>query len=157
VTQPPQESIHAAGYGPPPGPPPGGYGPPPGYGGPPGAPPGAPPGGFGPPGGYGMPPPPPGGMGGMPQYPGMGPMQNGPEPNVWLPLVLSIMCIFCCWPLGIVGIVLSIIAIVKKGNGDWDGARTLAKIATIGGAIVAALGFVFFVIYFIAVAAGSIR
>jgi hypothetical protein len=153
----PHDAISTAGYGPPPGPPPGGYGPPPGYGGPPGAPPGAPPppGGFPPPGGYGMPPPPPHGMG-MPQYPG-GPMQSGPEPNVWLPLVLSIACIFCCWPLGIVGIILSIIAITKKSSGDWEGARTLSKIATIGASIVAALGLVFFIIYFILMAVGSIR
>ncbi|HRG99675.1 MAG TPA: CD225/dispanin family protein [Polyangiaceae bacterium] len=133
-------TTHAAGFGPPGGgPPPGGYGAPPpgapgGYGGPP-------PGGYGgpPPGGYGGPPP---GYGGAP--PG-GPLMPGAggDVNTTLPLVLSIVSLFCCGlgtVLGIIGIVLSVQASNAKSMGDVEGARGKAKMAVILASVGIALG-----------------
>lgn len=119
------------GFGPPGGPPPGGGGgggfggppPPGGYGGPP-------PGGFGPPGGF----PPPGG----PMMPGA-----GGDVNTTLPLVLSIVSLFCCGLgtlLGIGGLVLSIQASNAKKSGDIMTAQQKAKTATILAGIGIALG-----------------
>ena len=124
------------GYGgPPPGAPPGGGG----YGGPP---PGAPPGGYG---GYGGPPPGGGGYGGPPPQgfgppgggfpPPGGPMMPGPggDVNTTVPLVLSILSVIpCCNPFfGIPALVLAILAMNAKKAGDFEGARSKAKISLI--------------------------
>ncbi|GAA3727272.1 hypothetical protein HDA32_003665 [Spinactinospora alkalitolerans] len=117
-------------YGPPSGPQnPGGYGPPPG---------GYPGGGY-PGGGY------PGGG-----YPGGQP--GGQPPSNWLiPSILT--TIFCCLPLGIVGIVFATQVNSKWTVGDYAGAEDSAKkakmftlIGAIGGFVVVALYILFVVI-----------
>ncbi|HQY63911.1 MAG TPA: CD225/dispanin family protein [Polyangiaceae bacterium] len=140
-------STRAAGFGPPAGggaaPPPGGYGAPPpgGYGAPP-------PGGYGapPPGGYGAPPP--GGYGGPPGSGGAppgGPLMPGAggDINTTLPLVLSVLSLFCCGlgtVLGIIGVVLSVQASNAKNRGDLESARGKAKMAVILASVGIALG-----------------
>ncbi len=139
----PDGSLHTAGgYGPPGG---GDYGAPPGgpFAGPPpggggfGAPPG---GGFGPPpGGYGFGPP----GGGFP--PPGGPMMPGAggDVNTTLPLVLSIVSIFCCGfgtILGIVGVVFALQASNAKKTGDLETARAKAKTSLIVAIVSMALG-----------------
>jgi hypothetical protein len=150
VPDPTNGPLHAAGgYGPPGGggyggpPGGGGYGGPPGgggYGGPPGAPPGGggfgpPPGGYGgPPGGYGAPPPqgfgPPGGyqQPGGPMMPGM-----GGDVNTTLPLVLSILSLVLCCNLlfGGLGLFFAIQAGNAKKVGDFETARSKAKLSII--------------------------
>lgn len=143
--------VHAGGYGPPGGGPPGYGGPPgggpPGYGGPPGGgppgyggPPGAPPGyGGPPPGGYG---PPPGGFGGAPQFgpPGFGPggfapppaAPGGPnEPLAIISLVLGLVSLpggCCCslliLPIAIGGGVTGIIALQKANANPYVSSST---------------------------------
>lgn len=152
VTEPTNEIIRAAGYGPPGG----GYGGPPGGGMPPGGgyggpPPGAPPGG-----GYGGPPPgapPGGGYGGPPPgggfgpppgggFPGGGPMMPGAggDVNTTLPLILGILSIFCCWPAAIFIIIFAVQAKNLKNQGQIEAARSKAKTATIVGWIIVGLG-----------------
>jgi hypothetical protein len=144
----------AAGYGPPGGPPPGGYGPPPGgYGPPPGGygpPGGAPPGGgYGPPPGYGQPPgygPPPGGFG--PQMP-VGPQFN---PLAITSMVLGILSIpsCCCWfagaPLAIAGLVLGVVGLqkIRANPQTWrGGGMAVAGIVMASIGILLALGALF--------------
>ncbi len=67
----------------------------------------------------------------------------GGDVNTTLPLVLSIVSLFCCGfgtLLGIVGIVLSVQAGNAKKMGDIEGARGKAKTATILAAIGIGLG-----------------
>jgi hypothetical protein len=92
----------------------------------------------------------------MPPPPPLAPQGYGdPNINTWLPLTLSILTIFCCWPIGIVGIVLSIVAMTKKSHGDYDGARTMAKVATILSGIFFALGVIGLAVYIAAGLAGA--
>lgn len=74
---------------------------------------------------------PPGGapMGGGPMMPGA-----GGDVNTTLPLILSIVALFCCGLgtlLGIGGLVLSMQAGTAKKNGDLVTAQAKAKTATI--------------------------
>jgi hypothetical protein len=69
----------------------------------------------------------------------------GGDVNTTLPLVLSIVSLFCCGLgtiLGIIGIVLSVQAGNAKNMGDIEGARGKAKTATILAAIGIGIGLV---------------
>jgi hypothetical protein len=69
----------------------------------------------------------------------------GGDVNTTLPLILSILSLFCCGLgtiLGIVGIVLSVQAGNAKNMGDIEGARGKAKTATILAAIGLGLGII---------------
>ncbi len=67
----------------------------------------------------------------------------GGDVNTTLPLVLSVISVFCCGfgtILGIIGIVLSVQAGSAKNMGDIEGARGKAKMATILAAIGIGIG-----------------
>jgi hypothetical protein len=86
---------------------------------------------------------PPGGapMGGGPMMPGAG----GGDVNTTLPLILSIVSLFCCGLgtlLGIGGLVLSLQAGTAKKNGDLVTAQAKAKTATILAAVGIGIGLV---------------
>jgi uncharacterized protein YqhQ len=85
---------------------------------------------------YGTPPPPP--SGGAPAY--GGPVA-GPPPNY---LVLAIVSLLCCWPVGIPAVVFAARVNSKWAQGDHAGAaeasrkaKTFAIIALVLGVIVA--------------------
>ncbi len=142
---PPPGEGNYGGSTPPPPPPPGGgnYGgatppPPPGGGNYGGATPPPPPGGGGYDGGaYGAPPPPAGGYGGPPA---------GPPPSN--NLILAIVSLLCCWPIGIPAVVFA-----AQVNGKWnagdqagavsaaDKAKKFALAALVLGVIAIIIGF----------------
>jgi hypothetical protein len=121
---------------PPPPPPP----PPPGSGdGGYGAPPPPPPPGSGD-GGYGAPPPPMGGPGG-----------SAPPNN----LVLAIISLLCCWPIGIPAVIFAAQVNGKWASGDQAGAIEASAKARKFAIIALVLGIVASIIYFIVIAAGG--
>jgi hypothetical protein len=94
---------------------------------------------------YNQPPPPPGGAYGAPQQPaGPAPANN---------LVLAILSIFCCWPLGIAAIVMAAQVNGKWARGDAAGAhdsaakaKKFAIWAIIAGVVIWVLYVLFFVV-----------
>lgn len=164
--------------GPPPGAPPGGYGPPGGappggYGGPPGQPPGGygpPPGGFGglppgggpPPGGYGQPP---GGFGGYPPPPSPpggalpGPAQDiKKQATTWL-IVAAATFFLCGNCFGFIGGVLCFLAMQAADQNNVPDAESKlkwGKIITITGGVLAILGVIMSIIYYMLVVAAAV-
>ena len=54
------------------------------------------------------------------------------RPNHTLHLVLAIVAtIFCCLPLGVVAIVFAAIGMSREGSGDYAGAESAARTASI--------------------------
>jgi hypothetical protein len=66
---------------------------------------------------------------------------DGGDVNTTLPLILSIVSIFCCCPLGVAPIIFAIVAINAKTKGELESARSNAKIASILSYILIGFGF----------------
>jgi hypothetical protein len=136
---PPGDGSHG-GSTPPPPPPAGGS-----YGG--STPPPPPPGGGDYGGGaYGAPPPPAGGYGGPPA---------GPPPGN--NLILAIISLLCCWPIGIPAVVFAAQVNGKWNGGDQAGAIESAAKAKKFAIIALALGIIATILYVIAIAAGVLN
>ena len=77
--------------------------------------------------------------------------QKQPQPETFLnnpivSLILSIICLLPCWPIALVTIVLSIVALVKKNSGNIPQAQNLAKISTITSIVAIVLGIIIILI-----------
>ena len=96
-------------------------------------------------GGYGAPSPPAGGYGGAPA---------GPPPSN--NLVLAIISLLCCWPIGIPAVVFAAQVNGKWNGGDQAGAIESAAKAKKFAIIALALGIVGTIIYIILIAAGVV-
>lgn len=83
-------------------------------------------------------------------------MPGGEDVNTTLPLILNIVAtLFCCLPVGVVGIIFAVQAGAAKTAGDWESARTKAKTSLIIALACMALGIVGGIAYFILMVAGA--
>jgi len=102
-------------------------------------------------GGYG--PPPPGGGGGYAAPPPpMGGPAGSPPPNN---LVLAIISLLCCWPIGIPAVIFAAQVNGKWAQGDQQGALDASAKARRFAVIALVLGIVASVIYGILIVAGG--
>jgi len=118
------------------------------YGSTPPPPPPPPPGGGD--GGYAGPPPPGGGYGAPP--PPMGGPAGSPPPNN---LVLAIISLLCCWPIGIPAVIFAAQVNGKWASGDQAGAVEASAKAKKFAIIALVLGIVASVIYAIVIVASG--
>ncbi len=100
---------------------------------------------------YGTPPPPPSGGGYSAPPPPMGGGMGGPAPSN--NLVMAILGLLCCWPLGIPAVVFAAQVNGKWASGDQAGAVEAAakakKFATIA-LVLGVIGTIFYVILLMA-------
>lgn len=105
-------------------------------------------------GGYGAPPPPPGGGYGAP--PPMPPAGGYGTPAPNNNLVIAILGLLCCWPLGIPAVVFAAQVNGKWASGDQAGAIDAAAKAKKFAIIALALGIIATVLYLLLVIVGAI-
>lgn len=101
-------------------------------------------------GGYSAPPPGSGGGYGAP--PPMGGSAGSPPPNN---LVLAIISLLCCWPIGIPAVIFAAQVNGKWASGDQAGAVEASAKAKKFAIIALVLGIVASVIYFLVIVAGG--
>jgi len=71
---------------------------------------------------------------------------SGSVPNYLIPAILSL---FCCFPLGIAGIIFAAQVNGKVASGDIAGAQDSSKKAKLFSFIAIGLGVAFWVVYFV--------
>lgn len=103
---------------------------------------------------YGTPPPPPGGTGGYSAPPPVGGTGGTPPSNN---LVLAILGLLCCWPIGIPAVVFAAQVNGKWASGDHAGAVEAAAKAKKFAIIALVLGIIATVIYLIMIMMGVAR
>ncbi len=107
-------------------------------------------------GGYTSPPPPPPGSGdggyGAPPPPMGGPVGSPPPNN----LVLAIISLLCCWPIGIPAVIFAAQVNGKWASGDQAGAVEASAKAKKFAIIALVLGIVASIIYFLVIVAGGV-
>lgn len=71
---------------------------------------------------------------------------SGSVPNYLIPAILSL---FCCFPLGIAGVIFAAQVNGKVASGDMPGALDASKKAKLFSYIAIGLGLAFWVVYFV--------